>query len=169
MPSRQSSSSSSSSSLLAPNFSSVSFVSLLSLPLLRISRSATGKSKEEKGYTTRIVCTTLSDCRARTSRLHEQPSLYLFSFTVIHSIHNTYTDPGTCLSNKNWERLPWRGAFALVFRYFVFIKKESLHPCAFLLLFIVYILNCSAHCLFDPSQHMLSTPFLSTEQKHAES
>lgn len=133
MPSRQSSSSSSSSSLFPQLLFCIFRLSTLSAASTNFTqRYGKVKRRERIHYKD---CLHYSVWLARTSRLQEQPSLYLFSFTVIHSIHNTYTNPGTCLSNKNWERLLRRGAFALVFDTLFLSKKESLHPCVFLLRF----------------------------------
>jgi hypothetical protein len=134
MPSRPSSSLS--SHTLLPPTSLLYLSSLYSLwPPLRISRSATGKSQEEKGYTTRIVCTALSNRYAPDFRGCAEVtflvslSFYCYTFPYIILLHRTR---GTCLSNKKLGTSFFGrggGAFAsFVSSILLFLsKKESLH------------------------------------------
>lgn len=83
-----------------------------------------GKVKEEKGYTTRIVCTTLSGCYARTHRLHQQPSLYLFAL-LLYIPYIILTPTGTFLSNKKFGNVFLQeGAFALD-SILLFLSKKA--------------------------------------------
>jgi hypothetical protein len=156
MPSRPSSSLS--SHTLLPPTSLLYLSSLYSLwPPLRISRSATGKSQEEKGYTTRIVCTALSNRYAPDFRGCAEVtflvslSFYCYTFPYIILLHRTR---GTCLSNKKLGTSFFgRGAalsLLLFLRYFCFYQKRK--ACIFIFCFVVCILDCSPHF----------RPFLST-------
>jgi len=94
---------------------------LLSLPLLRLLRSATGKPKEEKGTPQgpfALLCPIASLGRENCNPI----TLYLF-FTVIHSIHNTYTGPENLLSNKNGD--VFGSTLSLLFSILCSIKAKT--------------------------------------------
>lgn len=110
------------------NFSSVSFASFCSAASTNLmQRSSKVERREREYHKDRPHCTVRSLCSdfeaAKTTSL---VSLFI---TVIHSIHNTYTDPWTFLSDKIGN--VFGGALSLLFSILCFYQKESLHPCAF--------------------------------------
>ena len=123
MPPRQPSSLSSNSSF--PQTSLLYLSSLYSLCRLYEFYAALRESQKKRKDTLQglsallclIAMLGLPGCR-------NTPPCISFLFTVIHSIHNTYTDPGTCFEQQ--EKMGTSSSEGRIrFRYFVFIQKKG--------------------------------------------